>query len=75
MIPTYLDHLPSGTSTQTFVHYAQNFMYDGEFRRYDYGSERNLKEYGQELPPEYDLSKVRQRQMLLMDAVSVNAFV
>ena len=23
MIPTYLDHIPEGTSTRPFVHYAQ----------------------------------------------------
>ena len=31
-IPTYLDHIPEGTSTRPFVHYAQLYM-SGE---YDY---------------------------------------
>jgi len=26
MIPTYLDHIPEGTSTRTFTHYAQLFL-------------------------------------------------
>ncbi|XP_059093434.1 lipase 3-like [Tigriopus californicus] len=58
MIPFYLDHLPGGTSTQTFVHYAQLFLDKDRFARYDYGPVRNQLEYGQDTPPEYDLSKV-----------------
>ena len=29
-IPTYLDHIPEGTSTRPFVHYAQLYM-SGEY--------------------------------------------
>jgi len=56
MIPTYLDHIPEGTSTRPFVHYAQLFA-NGKFESYDYG-EGNPGHYGQESPIAYDLAKV-----------------
>jgi len=56
MIPTYLDHIPEGTSTRPFVHYAQLYM-SGKFESYDYGS-GNMAHYGQETPINYDLTKV-----------------
>jgi len=57
MIPTYLDHLPEGTSTRPFVHYAQLYL-SGKFESYDYGEEGNLEHYGQPNPINYDLGKV-----------------
>jgi len=56
MIPTYLDHIPEGTSTRPFVHYAQLYMSD-KFESYDYGLD-NWNHYGQDTPINYDLSKV-----------------
>jgi len=56
MIPTYLDHIPEGTSTRPFVHYAQLYM-SGKFESYDYGTD-NMAHYGQDSPIKYDLSKV-----------------
>ena len=57
MIPTYLDHIPEGTSTRPFVHYAQLYL-SGKFEAYDYGEEGNLEHYGQSTPRDYDLKKV-----------------
>lgn len=39
--------------------FAKNYNAEGEtFIRYDYGTEGNLKHYGREKPPPYDLSLV-----------------
>jgi len=56
MIPTYLDHVPAGTSTRPFVHYAQLYISD-KFESFDFG-EDNFAHYGQDTPVTYDLSKV-----------------
>ena len=59
MIPTYLDHIPAGTSTRPFAHYAQLHLLDTEFRKYDFGSpELNMEHYGSAKPPAYDLTKI-----------------
>ena len=57
MIPTYMDHIPEGTSTRPFVHYAQLYL-SGNFESYDYGEEGNYEHYGQPAPLNYDLGKV-----------------
>jgi len=57
MIPTYMDHFPEGTSTRTFAHYVQLY-FSGRFEGYDFGKNGNLKHYGSESPPSYDLTKV-----------------
>jgi len=57
MIPTYLDHIPEGTSTRPFVHYAQLYM-SGKFESYDYGELGNWEHYGQPTPKNYDLKQV-----------------
>ena len=60
MIPFYLDHVPSGSSTRPFVHYAQLHLLDREFRKFDFGSpEKNIEHYGVSIPPKHDLSKVK----------------
>ncbi|CAG7730446.1 unnamed protein product [Allacma fusca] len=46
-----------GSSTKTFVHYAQVRNSD-KFRKYDRGTSENLKCYGSPTPPTYSLSKV-----------------
>ena len=56
MVPTYLDHIPEGASTQSFVHYAQNFV-GKDFQAYNYGEQGNLEHYGSETPPVFDLKK------------------
>ena len=49
-------HLSGGTSLKNGLHFAQGVLNDG-FRRFDYGAEQNLILYGQEAPPDYDLSR------------------
>jgi len=53
MVPTYIDHMPEGTSTRPFVHYAQLYQSD-KFESYDYGKEP-MDRY---TPTTYNLTKV-----------------
>merc|ERR1719430_538496 len=57
MFPTYLDHIPEGTSTRPFVHYAQLFL-SGNWEAYDFGEEGNEAHYNQSSQPVYSLSNV-----------------
>ena len=40
------------------LHYGQSIA-TGDFRQFDYGAEINMAKYGSEIPPDYDLSKVK----------------
>lgn len=57
MLPVILAHTPAGASTHTVIHFAQGINSD-KFRRFDYGIKENMKRYGSENPPDYDLTKV-----------------
>ena len=57
MIPTYMDHIPEGTSTRPFVHYAQLHL-SKRFEAYDFGETENFYRYNTTYPPQYDLGKV-----------------
>ena len=60
MLPTYLEHVPDGSSTRPFVQYAQLHLLDNVFRKYDFGSdEDNIEHYGTAIPPAYDLSQIK----------------
>ena len=59
MMPTYLEHVPDGSSTRPFVHYAQLHLLDNEFRKFDYGEEENMNHYGSTTPPAYNLNNVQ----------------
>lgn len=50
-------HSPQGSGWKCLLHYAQ-IIKAKQFQRYDFGKTENLKKYGQEKPPMYDLSKV-----------------
>jgi hypothetical protein len=55
----YLKHYPSSSSVKCLDHFGQlSQLPEGEFRKFDYGKDGNLKKYGSEEPPQYDLSKV-----------------
>lgn len=58
LLPVFLSSLGTGTSWKTAVHFAQEITAGGRFQEFDYGTTDNLKVYGMENPPEYDLSKV-----------------
>jgi len=48
---------PAGSSSNQGIHYLQLWK-SGEFRQYDWGTKKNKELYGQELPPDYDLSQI-----------------
>ena len=49
---------PGGTSIKNMRHWIQIFS-DKKLHRYDYGKEENLKHYGTEEPPLYDIDAVK----------------
>ncbi|XP_034250214.1 lipase 1-like [Thrips palmi] len=53
-----MHHYPAGSSIRQMQHYAQG-VNSGKFAQYDYGKDRNLDLYGQETPPEYNLTNIR----------------
>ncbi|KAH8369891.1 hypothetical protein KR093_001384 [Drosophila rubida] len=48
---------PGGSSSNQGIHYLQLWE-SHEFRQYDWGTKKNRELYGQDLPPDYDLSKI-----------------
>lgn len=58
MVPVILSHNPAGSSTQTLFHFAQGYS-SGRFQKFDFGLRENLVNYGQEQPPEYDISRIK----------------
>lgn len=57
-MPVIFGHAPAGTSTKTVVHYGQEIHDNGNFQYFDYGKEENLKRYGSEEPPLYNLDNI-----------------
>ncbi|KAJ8718192.1 hypothetical protein PYW07_006122 [Mythimna separata] len=56
-LPVIYGHMPSGASMKQFVHYGQGLISE-DFRKFDYGSEENMRRYGVKRPPRYALDKV-----------------
>lgn len=54
-IPVYFSQTPAGTSTKNIVHWAQGVR-QPVFGEFDYGKDGNLREYGQETAPQFNLS-------------------
>ena len=50
-------HFPAGASVQSLMHYAQ-VIQSKKFQKYDWGKKTNLVKYGQDSPPEIDLTKI-----------------
>ncbi|XP_063913713.1 lipase 1-like isoform X2 [Zophobas morio] len=57
MVPLTIANTPSGASLKQMIH-AFQLMESGDFHRYDFGTEGNLEKYGQEQPPQYNVSRV-----------------
>lgn len=56
-MPVIIRHFPSGTSTKDNQHFSQ-YLNHGIFQKYDYGKKMNMKKYGTETPPKYELSNI-----------------
>lgn len=56
-VDVYLEYEPHPSSVKNLKHLFQ-MIRKGTFARYDYGSIKNLLQYGQLKPPAFDLSKI-----------------
>ncbi|CAG9793142.1 unnamed protein product [Diatraea saccharalis] len=56
-IAKYFRDIPAGTSVQNLAKYGQSLNSE-DFMKFDYGTEENLRIYGQEKPPKYNLKAV-----------------
>lgn len=55
-VEVYFSYLPTDAGIFNYVHYGQLYHEDKpRFRRFDLGSEMNMKKYNQTTPPDYDL--------------------
>ncbi|CAG0900835.1 unnamed protein product [Darwinula stevensoni] len=57
LLDLMLTYTPAGASMQTIIHFVQEVS-ARKFQHFDWGREGNLEHYGQEEPPEYDISEV-----------------
>uniref|UniRef100_A0A1A9WZW0 Lipase n=1 Tax=Glossina brevipalpis TaxID=37001 RepID=A0A1A9WZW0_9MUSC len=57
LFPVMLGHIPAGCNLKQVDHYLQ-LIESKRFCRYDYGPQRNMKYYGQPIPPDYPLENV-----------------
>ncbi|XP_061709901.1 lipase 3-like [Cydia pomonella] len=58
VLPVVLGHASAGSSLKQSIHYAQQIV-SGKFRRFDYGVTENIRRYGFQEPPNYELTNVR----------------
>lgn len=66
-VDAYLSHMPSGTSVKNIAHYGQE-VESGRFAHFDHGILANQLQYGQTKPPDYDLTKIRSKSIVLFTA-------
>jgi len=50
---------PEGTSWRCQIYYGQCVDNGGNFRKYDYGAEKNMELYGQTTPPEIPVEDIQ----------------
>ena len=58
----FLQHQPSGCSLRCIEHFQQMILQDQarpRFQAFDFGPEKNLKEYSRPDPPVYDFARIR----------------
>lgn len=48
---------PAGISTNQGIHFIQEFV-SNEFRGFDHGEKKNMKKYGQPVPPSYPIELI-----------------
>ncbi|KAH0818291.1 hypothetical protein GEV33_004500 [Tenebrio molitor] len=54
----FFSHFPTSWAVNQAIQYSQMNNAD-KFQKFDYGKTKNLEEYGQDTPPEYDLGKIK----------------
>jgi len=57
LIPVIASNAPAGCSVKQYIHFGQE-VFSGGFHKYDHGVEENLALYGQETPPNYNISQI-----------------
>ena len=57
MLPFIFGGMPSPTSARVVSQWLQ-WIGGGNFTKYDFGKDDNVKNYGHPIPPKYDLYKV-----------------
>lgn len=62
-----LHHVPSGTSSKSFAHFAQGVT-SKNFTKFDFGWDENILRYGQPTPPHYDISRIRSKSIVLFSS-------
>ncbi|KAI5645180.1 alpha/beta hydrolase fold domain-containing protein [Phthorimaea operculella] len=55
--PVMFSHYPSSFSSKQLIHFGQ-LVQSGKFRRFDYGSDKNVDVYGTKSPPDYPVGKI-----------------
>ena len=66
-IAVYLTQALGGTSAWDLLHFGQNIINKG-FLKFDYGPIGNLGQYGQIVPPKYDLGAIKSESIILLDS-------
>jgi len=61
-LPVLAAYLPGGTSVLNMIHFTQAAK-SSVFQMFDYGKEGNLKHYGRETPPPYNIDNWQQINM------------
>lgn len=62
------EYYPSGSSAKSMIHLGQLMMLpkdEFKFQRFDYGPEENVKRYGEEKTPSWDVSKIRTKVVII----------
>jgi hypothetical protein len=62
-------HFPDGTSTLILAHLAQRVDLKN-FAFYNYGKLKNSKVYGRSTPPNYNLSAITSKNIILISGVN-----
>lgn len=65
----YSHEYPGGTSMKNMVHWLQGVR-SGEFKKFDYGSTKNVQVYGRPTPPPYQLGRINDTKIYLFSAVN-----
>lgn len=63
----YLGYSSFGESTKNLAHSCQRIK-SGRFEKFDYLPSENLARYGKKSPPEYDVSRITSRHLILMSS-------